>query len=227
MMIFSGTSSRWGAGDSLADFNADAVESIANLLCGAIVVTLAADRDTNDGRIALHASWTVALRAMESHATQGVRTALAAAKDARIQTLSSDTGSVGRTIVIDFALRSEAFKVWITTPSIRTETDGSVLLGTTNGIVAARIPDDARILTDLLFTGLVKWTLGVRSAFDIRFGNLVAVDVGIAGEIFWARTLGLMSSHGTDGVVGTRIGDCTRTDTLTVATALAVWAVVV
>lgn len=104
MMVFSGTSGRWGAGDCLADFNADAVESIANLLCGAIVVTLAADRDANDGRIALHASWTVALRAMESDATQGVRTALAAAKDTRIQTLSSDTGSVGRTIVIDFAL---------------------------------------------------------------------------------------------------------------------------
>lgn len=61
--------------------------------------------------------------------------------------------------------------MWITAPAIRTETDGSMLLGTANGIVATRIPDDARILTDLLFTGLVKWTLGVRSAFDIRLGN--------------------------------------------------------
>ena len=99
-MVFTGTRGSRSAGNRLADFNADTVESVTNLLCGTIIMTLAADRNANDGRIPLHSSWTVALRTMESDATQGVCTTLATTKDAWIQTLSCDTGSVGRAIVI-------------------------------------------------------------------------------------------------------------------------------
>ncbi len=101
-MVFSGTGSRRSAGDGLADFNADAVESIANFLGGAVVVALAADRDANDGGIALHTSRAVALRPMESDAAQSISSALIASEDARIQTFASDASAVRRAIIISF-----------------------------------------------------------------------------------------------------------------------------
>jgi hypothetical protein len=63
-------------------------------------VTLAAHWYADDGSVALHTGRAVALRSMESDSTERVRSALIATEDARIQTLSSDTGSIGRTIII-------------------------------------------------------------------------------------------------------------------------------
>ena len=87
-------------GDSFTDFNTNAIETVANFVCGTVIVTLATDWYANDGGIALHTGRTITLRSMESDATECVRSTLIAAKDARIQTLSSDTGSIGRTVVI-------------------------------------------------------------------------------------------------------------------------------
>lgn len=101
-MVFTDTVSRWGTRDGFADFNADAVESITNLFCRAIVVTLAANRNTNDSWVALHTGWAVALRTMERDATQSVSAALVSTKDARIQTLSGDASTIRWTIVVSF-----------------------------------------------------------------------------------------------------------------------------
>lgn len=68
LMVSASTIGCWSASDCFADLNADAIESIANFLSGAIVVTLTSDRDANDGWIALHTSRAVALRTMESDA---------------------------------------------------------------------------------------------------------------------------------------------------------------
>lgn len=56
---------------------------------------------------------------------------------------------------------------------------------------------------------------------------MIAVDVGIAGEIFRTSTLGLMSDHSADGVIGARIGHCARANALTITAALIVRAIVV
>lgn len=102
LMISAGTGSRWGAGDCFTDFDADAVESIANFFSGAVVVALTADRDANDGGIALHTSRAVALRTMESDTAQGVGSALIATENARIQTFAGDASAVRRAVVISF-----------------------------------------------------------------------------------------------------------------------------
>lgn len=57
--------------------------------------------------------------------------------------------------------------------------------------------------------------------------TLVAVDVGIAGVIFWTLTLGFVTNYCTKGVVRARIGNDARTHALPVTTALTVWAVIV
>ena len=101
-MVFASTSSCWGASDCLANLNADAVESIADLFGGAVIVALASDGDTNDGGIALHTSRAVALRTMECNTAQRVRAALVSAEDAGIQTLSSDTSSIRWAVVVTF-----------------------------------------------------------------------------------------------------------------------------
>ena len=90
----------WSTSDCLADFDTNAVESVANFVGRTVIVTLAADWHADDGGIALQSGRAVALRSMESDTTEGVRTALIAAEDARIKTFSGDTGSIGWTIVI-------------------------------------------------------------------------------------------------------------------------------
>lgn len=73
--------------------------------------------------------------------------------------------------LFSFIITSEAFDLWITTPAIGAEANRSMLLGTTDGIVTARIADDARILTNLLFASFVQWALRIGSTFDVHLGN--------------------------------------------------------
>lgn len=105
LMLPSGTAGSRGAGDRLADFDADAVEPVAHLVRVAVVVALAADRYANDGGVALHSGRAVALRSVECYAAESVCTALVAAEHARVQTLAGDAGSVGRTVVVAFTFR--------------------------------------------------------------------------------------------------------------------------
>jgi len=165
-------------------------------------VTLAANWYADDGRVALHTGRAVALRTMESDSTERVRSTLIATKDARIQTLSSDTGSIGRTIIIHNAFRSETVFFRVTSPTIRTEANGSVLLSTTNGVLSTNgSTHDTRVLADKLFASLVEGAVSVGSTLNIRFRNLIAVNVGISSKIFWALALGFMTNDGTQGVI--------------------------
>lgn len=215
------------AGDRFADFDADAVQAVAHLVRVTVVVALASDRYANDGGIALHSRRAVALRSVKSDAAEGVGAALIASEHARIQTLAGDAGSVGRTIVVSFALGSEALDVRIAAPSVRTEANRTVLLGAANGVLTAGIANDARILAHLLFASLVRRAVRVDAAFDVSFRNRIAVDVGISGKVFGTLALGLMTDHFADGVVGARIGHSARTHALPVPAALVVRAIVV
>jgi len=59
----------------------------------------------------------------------------------------------------------------ITTPSFGTVADWTVLLSFTSGIAAARMLRwfDTRILANLLITGLIQWTIRIRTALWSRF----------------------------------------------------------
>lgn len=59
----------------------------------------------------------------------------------------------------------------IAAPSIGTEADGTMLLSAADGILAASVADDARILTELLLASLVCWAIRVHAAFNVSFRN--------------------------------------------------------
>ena len=88
------TSGSRSARDRLADFDADSIQSVADFVGGAIIVTLASDRNADDGGVALHSGRAVALGTMEDYTAQGVGSALVSTEDARVQTFAGDTRAV-------------------------------------------------------------------------------------------------------------------------------------
>jgi len=82
------------ARDRLADFDADSVQSVADFVGGAIIVTLASDRNADDGGVALHSGRAVALGTMKDYTAEGVGSALISTEDARVQTFAGDTSAV-------------------------------------------------------------------------------------------------------------------------------------
>jgi hypothetical protein len=82
------------ARDRLADFDADSVQSVADFVGGAIIVTLASDRNADDGGVALHSGRAVALGTMKDYTAEGVSSALVSTEDARVQTFAGDTSAV-------------------------------------------------------------------------------------------------------------------------------------
>lgn len=109
LMFLSGTDCCGSARDGLADFDADAVESVAHLCVVAVVMALTSNRNTDDRGIALHSGRAVALRSMEGYSAEGVRPALVSADDARIQALARNTGAVRRTVFISFTFSCKLF----------------------------------------------------------------------------------------------------------------------
>lgn len=66
-------------------------------------------------------------------------------------------------IMHSIVLTPEAFYLWVASPAIRTEADGSVLLSATLSIATTRIFHQARVDTNLTDACLVTWAVWVNT----------------------------------------------------------------
>ena len=74
--------------------------------------------------------------------------------------------------LVAIELTSETVFFRVTSPAVRTEANGSVLLSTTNGVLSTNgSAHDTRVLADKLFASLVEWAVSVGSTLNIRFRN--------------------------------------------------------
>ena len=105
LMVLASTNGSWSTSDGVTHLEADAVESVADFIRSAIVMTLTTNRNTSHRGVALHSRWAVALGSMQDNATERVGSTLfRTAKHTRVQTFASYAGSIRWTIFINFAL---------------------------------------------------------------------------------------------------------------------------
>lgn len=107
-------------------------------------------------------------------------------------------------------LTSEALVLWVTSPSLWTIAQRTVVGDATLGISSARVALGTRILTTLVDTGLVARALRIATAFHGRDWFLVAVDEWIADHVVGATTDGAMVLGHTLGIPGTWITNGAR-----------------
>lgn len=164
-MIGSATLGLCTTGGCLTHRDADTVQAVTSLVISTIIIVNAANNDTRQGWITLHAWGTVALSPVQDGSALGIEAAGWTTIGAGVHTVLIDTCPIHWTVVVNHTFRLGALNLWVACPAVWTVTYRSMLLSAAKCFLATGILHKAGICTLFINASFCVRTVRVSATF--------------------------------------------------------------